>query len=549
MEGTGEAQVFGRSGNPMQAYMNRQANFERQAAIKAAIEKAEKEKRDKKTWEMMNVDPEAAWEPFNQQVMDATQKHRARVASDLASRPYLMDDPAWQAGVQKGWDEVNGLARRSQYIKKEIEGARAYIDKNPYLRSEYYHPKFNDLYLNPDGTAKNLNDIDPNAIRDLYINDPNGFNFDKYEKDFKDGLGDNMTNFVTRKRTAQGLETNDVQSTWKGNIYTRDKNSPSGVAQDAEGNAIINPDPMLRSSFLDSDQAKRAYTARAQQLGVPVEDLVNNVFRNAGSLKTDIKPQTKQQPYMPQWLYEQQYGSGLKPDEVNVSKRVFDNINSMVNAFYDPEGNRVEVANPDARAAAGHLEGTKFGNGTIQKAEFVPGSNKPGQSPNDRLLLTVKSGTAGKISKEEVDLTGEGASQELWNYFKNTGRMGKRDIDYDKAVDKLGLDPVNFYKGREYQGEYQKQEKAVIDALGQGQGGESLQGKSFNGTPIKSVVPRTERTLWHPIDGEFKGYDITLDNGQKAFVPADDVDAFQNILRSKSKIKTAGKKKTGVTWD
>jgi hypothetical protein len=284
-------------------------------------------------------------------------------------------------------------------------------------------------------------------------------------------------------------------------------------------------------------------------LNVPVDDVVNNVFRNVGGLKTDIKPQTRAPQQMAKWQWELENGGNIKPDELKYSKRVFEDIHSMVNAFYDADGNRVQVANPNARAAAGLLEGTKFGNGTIQKAEFVPGSNKPGLSPNDRLVLTVKAGTAGKTSKEEVDLTGEGATPELWNYYKGTGRMGKLNVDYDKAIDKLGLDPANFYKGREYQGEYQKQEKAVIDSLGQGQGGESLQGKSFNGAPIKAVAPRIEKTLWHPIDGEFKGYDITLDNGQKAFIPADDTDAFQNILRSKSKIQTAGKKKTGVNWN
>jgi len=550
VEGSGAAQIFGRPGNPMQAYLYRKNDIARREAIQYERDKLLKQQRDKKTWDILNVEPEAAWEPFNQQVISASNVVRKQTADELAARPWLVEDQNWIAANKKRWDDVNAIARRSQYIKKEIDATRQTIKDAPYLEPEYYHTKINDLYMNPDGTAKNLNDVDVNKIRNIYIDDPRGFNTVKYEQDYKKGLNDNMSNYITQRQANNGILTEDHETKWKGRVYTADPSSPYGVKVDANGEPVINDVPELYDGFLNSDFARRAYSAMAADKGVPVNDFVRPRIVSASSLTQQVKPQFSRNPATPQWQYNLQHGGGLSNDEQNMSRRVFDYIGNITNAFYDEDGNRRTDANPNAREALGHLRGKKLGAGVVQDATLVPGTNKPGKgnSPNDRLILKMRASN-GKTSTQEIDLADEGSAAELWNGFNQGGYFGKKQIPFDAAVDQLGIDPQSFWKGKENLGVNQEKEQAVINDLTEGNGFEALQGKTYNGQQIKSITPKKERSFFAPINGDFVGYDVELANGQKKFIKADDTDALQNILRSTTKVQTAGKKKTGVTWD
>ncbi|HEY0770248.1 MAG TPA: hypothetical protein VGD31_07920, partial [Sphingobacteriaceae bacterium] len=133
MEGTGAAQIFGREGNPMRAVMQRQADIGRKRAIQAEEAKLAKEKRDKKMWDLINVDPEKAFEPFNKQVKDAADSHRQKIA-DYFEKGGNPDDATFQRVVKKGWDDVNDLARRSNYIKDTLAATQEAIKKDPFLK-------------------------------------------------------------------------------------------------------------------------------------------------------------------------------------------------------------------------------------------------------------------------------------------------------------------------------------------------------------------------------------------------------------------------------
>lgn len=534
-EGTGAAQIFGREGNPMRAYMVRKGDIERKRAIAAEEARLQKEKRDKKLWELINVSPESGFEPFNKQIIDAADTHRGKITQYLENGGNP-DDPSFQRWVKRGWDEVNDKARRSNYIKGQIQETRDLIQKNPYLMPEYYHGKINDTYLNPDGTAKNLDDINVDNIRDIYVTDPLGFNFTKYHKDFMGGLNDNMSNNITQKAINNGILTKDTEAKWKGNLYIADPTSPIGVQVDAQGNPVLNFTPELSQTYQNSETAKRAYEALARQRNLPVDEVIREQFQLNGGLQQNTRASFSKNSSYPEWMYNLN-NPGLKPDEKNIANRVFEHIDNITNAFYSKDGaERTPQARAEAREALGHLIGSKFGSGTITHAELVPGTNKPGMStilgrnidnsPNDRLVFKVKSGTKGLEKLEEIDIEDEGAPATLWNNFLTAGYMGKKSIAFDAAAQELGVDPRGLYKGREYKRVNQEREQNTVNSWAKGENFGDLTTKQYEG---KNITGATADRTW---TGSFKGYKLKLEDGSEATISKDDYDTMTKIFRS-----------------
>jgi len=533
IEGTGEAQIFGAPGNPMRAYYNRKQDAAYNQAYQAQLAKLDKEKRDKAMWDVINVEPEKAFEPFDQQVHDAAKEHRDNMVRfiEKGANP---EDPKFKMYAKNGWDKVNALARKSNYLKQVITDTQKVIKENPYLRQDYYYPKIWDTYMDEKGKGKPLDQVDPIAIQNVYTNDPMGFNETKYQKDYMDGLNDNMSNYIRQRATNNGILTEDVENKWKGNLYTRDDKSPLGVKTDAKGNPILNVTPELVKSFTNSDAANRYYSAIAQQEGRDLHDVVAAKLSNNPSFQHNVKPSFSREPG---WMFDYMNGGKLKPDEKLLANKVFEHIGNITNAFYSPDGERTDEASPQARAAVGHLVGTKFGASTIENATLVPGSFKPGtskvmgktvhNSPNDRLVLLTKSGTKGMTNVTEVDLTDEGAGATLWNHFRDSGYMGKKNIAFDQAAQELGVNPRDLYKGREYQAVQQEKDQRAVENLSKGEDFGAMTGKQYKGSVINEVT-RNESFF-----GGFKGYTLHLADGSKVDVGKDDIDALSKIVRSK----------------
>ena len=353
-EGTGVAQIFGTEGNPMRAYQQRKQNIERIRAIEAEQNALAKKDRDKKMWEMINVSPDKAFAPFNKQVLDRVTAHRAKIAQDFEQGRNPEDI---QVYAKNGWDEINDIALRTNYIKDVITETNNVLEKNPYLNREYYFGKINDMYLDPQGNALPIDNINADAIRNIYLDDPLGFNEAKYHKDYMDGLNENVVSYIRQKAQNNGIVTTDGETKWKGNVYTPDPNSPIGVKVDAQGQPIVNVTPEVVNSYLGSDTAKRYYETLAQQQGVNVADIVKN---RVSGIQVQERPVFTKNSAFPQWMYELN-NPGLKPDEKAIAGRVFEHIDNITNAFFDKNGNRVNIARPEAREALGHLKGSKYG--------------------------------------------------------------------------------------------------------------------------------------------------------------------------------------------
>jgi hypothetical protein len=548
MEGTGQAQIFGREGNPMRAYYMRKADIQRKQAVAAEEAKLLQEKRDKKMWEMINVEPERAYEPFNKQLIDATDSHRKKVLEALEKNPSLAEDQNFQRSVKRGWDEVNDLARRSNYIKQELEATRKEIEKNPYLLSEYYNGKINDTYLNPDGTAKNLDDVDVNSIRNIYKNDPLGFNFLKYEKDYKDGLNDNMTNYVTQAAQNNGILTQDIETKWKGQIYTEDPTNLKGVKTDSDGNPIINDVPEVYESFLNSDTARLAYTALAEKRGVDVKDVVRPVLIKSADLKQDIKPSFSRNPE------SYNYGAfGLKPWQMQPATNRANKINAIINSI-GSDGSLT----PEAQSAVGALRNSKFGDGHILDAKIVPGNATPGttevfanggvvtNNASPRLVLRVKYSDRGMAKMEEINLANEGAFESINGLFENSPAEAKNHFSTDQLIGLMGWNPSSIYRGNAGKQQVNEDTKAIENgAVQQWQNGESMEtlvGRYADGKKIKSARKiETDGGIFgfgkkHAIEIEFEGQ--KGGHADIKEIPADDYESLAKIFRGEGAQRT-----------
>lgn len=549
VEGTGEAIVYGQPGNPMRAFLARKQSVEREQAIKAHQEQIAREARNKKMTDILAVQPEKAFEPFDNQVMDAMKSYRNKV-QDFFAKGGDPESPSFKTWNENEKDKVNNIARRSQFLKQVITSTQDEINKNPYLKSDYYNPKIWDMYMDHNGKGLPLDSIDPEKIKNIYQHDPMGFNDAKYVKDYMDGLNENMTSYVTQKAQNNGILTDNTSAKWKGDVYIPDANSDIGVKKGPDGKPLINVTPSLVQSFTNSSTAKNYYSRIAEQQGIPVEQVIAG---KVGGLEIQHHPSFSRES---SWMQDYMNG-GWKPEDKQIADNTFKTIGNIINAFTGPNGKPVSEASPQAREAIGHLaKNLPIGGGKSVGAELVPGTNKPGNSnymgvktpnsPNDRLLIKVVNGK-GIAHNEEIDLTDEGAVATLFNSLKGAGYMGKKfDKSFDAVAERLNVNPSNMWKGREYQAVNQKAQQALVNDWSAGKSGgvNNFIDRQVDGKRI--VHAKQDLSLF----GNLKGYELTLDDGSTKYVSKDDYDTFTNIARSdkQTAAPSAPKKSLGIKW-
>lgn len=543
IEGTGEAIVYGQPGNPMRAFLARKQSVEREQAIKAQQEQIAREARNKKMTDILAVDPEKAFEPFDNQVMDAMKGYRSKV-QDFFAKGGNPDTPSFKVWNQNEQDKVNNIARRSQFLKQVITSTQDDINKNPYLKSDYYNPKIWDMYMDHNGKGLPLDSIDPEKIKSIYQHDPMGFNDAKYVKDYMDGLNENMTSYVTQKAQNNGILTDATSAKWKGDVYVPDNNSDIGVKKGPDGKPLVHVTPSLVQSFTNSSTAGNFYKRIAEERGLPIEQVI---AEKVGGLQIQHHPSFSRES---NWMND-----GWKPQDVQTADNTFKTIGHIVNAFTGADGKPVSEANPKAREAIGHLaKNLPIGGGKSVGAELVRGTNKPGKdvhmgvktnnSPNDRLLIKVLNGK-GIAHNEEIDLTDEGAVATLFDNLKDAGYMGKSNIAFDAAAEKLNVNPSKLWKGREYQAVNQKAQQAMVNDWSAGKSGtvNDFIDRQVDGKRITHA--KQDLSMM----GNIKGYELTLDDGSTKYVTKDDYDTFTDIARSdKSQVAKPAKKSLGIKW-
>jgi hypothetical protein len=539
-EGTGAAQVF--HGNPLRGYFNIRASQAKAQAVKSAEEAKAKQERDKKMMEIISVSPEKTFQPFNEQVLAAANQHR-KLGMEYLGKGGDPASPNFLMANQAGWEKVNDVARRGVYIKDKIDKTMSLIEKDPYLKAEYYYPKIFDQYMDPYGNGKPIDNIDVNKIENVYTEDPMGFDIGKYTKDFMGSLKENVFNWKKQKNTNMGLEADDVEVKVKGALYTPDETTASGVREDANGNPIINATPDFVNSFTSNENAKRFIQKYADQNGMDVKQAIESFVSPQGGFQKQLRPiyRTPSQWFMD---YQNAARGGISPDKVPQATRRWENIHNVVNAFYDPDGNRMTSANPQARAALGYLKkNVKLGGGDVLDADIVPGSNAPGSTsimgmnvPNnasDRVVFKVKFGTRGQAKPIDINLSDEGAGAQLNALFEQAKSEGKFNIGFDQLADWKGVNPSEMYKGREGMAQVNEQLKAmenetVDNKWLKGEGAEEFVGKIHNGKEIEDAKPNVEPGVFGSGSGvlgmgggTFKGWDVKYKDGTYGTINAE----------------------------
>lgn len=572
-EGTGAAQVFGREGDPFRGLLRRRQDDARMAQIRAVQEQKAKEARDKKTWELINVDPEKAWAPFNQQVVDQAGQLRQSIMQQLEQNPSLANDPGFQMKVKQGWNQVNDAAVQSNYVKDKIDQVRQVIKDNPYLDTQYYHRKLNDLVYN--GTQpKPLGQVDLDAIDNVYVNDPAGFNKKKYMDDFMKNIEENVFNYQKSLLINGGLSTENVKEKIKGELYTPDPTTKSGVMEDENGRPIINATPELVNSVLSNENADRAFNLESERTGIPVKQLIESMVRPQGAFSKEVNNQFHQNP---EWYYDYQHGKqwGISPKDAPFISRFWDNGTALVNAFQDENGNRLTTPSDRAKEALGYIKkNAKISGASVLDAMLLPGTNEPGvteamgmkkvpNDPNDRIVFKVKEGTGANARTKPyvINLNDEGAMAEIFGIFKGSSSGEMKKYNFDQVAGFLEKDPSSVYQGQRVT---EEERNAMAEKQNQ-QIKNWTEFKDLNqlvGKSVPSLGNKRLKTVYSTTNliGNKNGLIFEFSDGTKKEIDPEDAKnykMFEEFYNTKVKPKSGssststsgGKKSTGIKWD
>jgi hypothetical protein len=555
-EGTGAAQVFGRAGDPMNAFRERQAQVERRKLIQDEYVRAQKQQRDKEMLEAMDVDPEKTFQPFQKQVLDAADAHRKRTAQYFNSGG--TKSPTFEAWNKKEWDKVNNIARTGNYIQKAVGDLTEVIKSNPYLKNnrDAIMKRAFDLYLNPDGTAKPFDQVDANAIQNLPYS-PEFYDVDKMVGDWVKELDQNTASWVDRRNTAFGLETDKYKTLYKNGMFTEapvDKNGKSttrtGLVEDEYGNPVVNITPEIRNALVnESPERMAAIEYQAKQAKMTPQEYIDSKIKE--KLKTIGGGYKKGETEFGQKFYPKEStndvdeSTGLKKKDLPKAQMRIKTISALQNAFWNPDRTRRTEPNDAARQALSYIkQNVKFGNGQILDADIVSGSSNPGTSsvlgmkvPNsatDRIIFKVSyPGQKGKVKYESIPLTKDAGPS--FNALLNTATTeGKSQVGFDQlmALDQTsGANELGTWINDEYNAEQLAEaEQKQVTGWQNMEDLESMVGREYLGKAILSATP-TPGPLGTGYLGNTAGITIKFQDGSTIELDEDDEDYYGKLAQ------------------
>lgn len=422
-EGTGDAQIFGAPANALAALQNLGNIRMQQQARQSEFARMEKERRDQKMAELIERDPEKTFQPFNDQLLNAAKTHRQSVI-DRINRGDNWESPEFKAWNKGEWSKLDDIARRGNWVKDEITIMRDLVKKDPYLNTEYYWNKINDLYMDEFGNGKPIEQVDVNAIRNVTL-DPGGFKMDEYAKSFMKNIEENVFNFHQQQLKGWGIDDRDVKVKIKADLYTPDPNTKSGVAEDEEGNPIINASKDFVSAFTSNENARRWIEQQAKQQGVDPKQIIEQVVRPRSSFEKTQQSNSKM--FSKAWL-----DGGA--NEEGATRRL-QNVSALAYAFTDDEGFVSDKPNAEAERVLGYIKNNAKLNGTeITDARFVKGDEDI--NTFDRIEFTTKAGARAIPKKVVINLNDPvDATAQLNSIFETAKTEGGFKIGHDELMD------------------------------------------------------------------------------------------------------------------
>lgn len=553
-EGTGVAQIFGREGNPMDAFRQRKAEVERKNLLQAERVRLQKEKRDKDMLTAMAVDPEKTFQPFNDQVMSAAKSHTDRIENYFNAGG--SSNPSFQTWNKQEWAKVNDMARRGNYIKDVIAQTEKRIDDNPYLkgRKTDIMKRVFDTYMNPDGSGKPFDQINENEIANI-PDSPEFYDVDKLVDDFVQKMDENTASWVERRNTAYGLESDEHKTSYRQGLFTpapTDKDgkssTKSGLMEDEYGNPIVNIQPEIRNALVNSSpdrlaaiayQADRAKMAPEEFIDAKIKEKLSGM---GGGYK--VGPTQFGQKFYPKAsVNEVDETTGLKVKDLPKADLRMKNIGEIMNAFWDTEGGRRDTPTPEAMQALAYVkQNAKFGNGQILDAVYVPGTNAPGttaamgmnvaNNPSDRMVMKVSyPGQKGKVKPESISLDDESGAS-LNSLFETATAEGKTHFGYDQLRmrnEQLSNSLFTPRIDREFNNKrVAEAEQGQVEKWQNLEDLNSMVGKVLDGKTITKVEPTPGPgvTSWF---GNTAGLTIKFSDGTQQEIDEDDSELYNKL--------------------
>ncbi len=512
--GTGAAQVLGAPGDPVGAY---RGHLHRQEAMRIMGERQkveQKRNREQAFKEILAEDPEATWQPFNQQVVDA---YESKIRQPTINAYESGIDPnsfAFRTRLDKAFDEVNAIARKGNYIKETVNAALKNLKDNDLLDFDYYLEKINDVYLNPDGSAKPYEDINADDIAQLMLNDTGGFKIGDYANNFMDNLSANVIEYKRERNNAMGVKT-DIEKI-KSLLYVPEEGSENGVKMGPDGRPEINVTDEVVEGFKADRFARRFIQEEAKRTGESERNVIAKYVAPHAFVEKTLRSN----------IVKANVGSGGSGDGelVPFMNRRVEQLNEIKNAFYDQQGNRLEQPTENAQKVLGSLIGSTFAGDRIDAARLVRGTD---EDPRDRieLDLIIGSRVGGRDTKETkvIDLTDPKAAAEINGILNDAITEGEKKFRSFSWANQLepfiAANPGSFVARG---GEGPAVDNEQIQKWQAGEELGKLKGKTFKGKVIKDAK-------WN--DGGNEAFvDILFEDGSAENVQSSDYESFVEMV-------------------
>jgi len=223
IQASGQAGVFGNAINPLQVYMQQNANKQKRLDDQL---KDDREQRDALISDLRKFNPDKVWEPFYEEVNEYVQKNVRDFANGALQRgaPVAAIDPY----LEKRKGEANTLVNKINWLKKNYQDMGKMIDDDPYLIKKQAHSTLNDHFFNG-RQAKRSNEIgDTDQLQSQIFDNPDNYDVNKVVVDFMKSLPTKVTQQWTEYWGQLGKEYN-VQET----------ETKLGFQYDAKGDVVL----------------------------------------------------------------------------------------------------------------------------------------------------------------------------------------------------------------------------------------------------------------------------------------------------------------------
>ena len=455
IQASGQAGVFGNAVNPLQVYMQQNANKQKRLDDQL---KYDREQRDALISDLRKFNPDKVWEPFYEEVNEYVQKNVRDFANGALQRgaPVAAIDPY----LEKRKGEANTLVNKINWLKQNYQDMGKMIDDDPYLLKKQAHSTLNDHFFNGRQAKRSTEIGDTDQLQSQIFDNPDNYDVNKVVVDFMKSLPTKVTQQWSEYWGQLGKEYN-VQET----------QTKLGFQYDANGNVDLD---------LRTGQPKISMTDE-----VFMQAIQNPYIKNIVGKYVGDQPQEVQREYLTKILEGQDprtiknrpqlgfkftkedkwtrggFSGRVNPD--NVIER-FENNEAIVNGFrpdilantFSPfEDQKVHYVDSEGRSVAAQRNGQYYdkndqviGKPSKIRVEFNAKVNPyaiqgimmdPNLSDDEKQQAMVESMKSGGTVPRNFDITNESGRRQahealnriLDEYLPINSRFGE---DYTKLV-------------------------------------------------------------------------------------------------------------------